>query len=632
MNTQYLLLGGFAAVVALSLLIGAWGRRRSTGTLVSFFWGDNNFSVAQGTHLNLSTSFAINGVLYSAWLGYRAGWASVLPQVVWCAGFLFLARYAKRLAHLSRTGTLHGNIGYVFGKWAARWAAVASIIGFTLLFGWELYIGASMFKTVTASHSPNVESVLYFSLAAIAAIYCMLGGLRGNMRANEFQNYLSGTALVVAIIYLGWFALGTKPFAWHDFVDFSTLSTLATELTLAGIITNAVLFMVYQFLDMSVWQNIAAVSDEGRRPKRTLLYSSFWILVFPGITGSALGMLMRSHVTGIDPNNIVPELLLQVSSQPVIFTLLVMGFFAMMLSTVDGLLLAACQAVTWDLFHRKAVLQILTAHGTPDFSASDIVDARSFSSKLETSKDPVAEYLWSQLSSDTKTVMSDSKKSAPNLASEALVADLNKVIKSKSLYDKQRFDGVKLSEETEEALKLNPAGDDLVVLNRWLLEDAYPSDLSYNQFSKTLRKEGPYLGAGWKLRQQELKEKESRILDHSKYVILLIALVGGAITLYLVRGFGVNSFNLLYITYVAQMSLFPAIWVILHGENRPQSRGALSIGIGLLAGFAAVVYGLFKNPAVATWAPFVAVAVACLLYWPFRKFSPASKDLRRTES
>lgn len=210
MDTQQLLLGGFAATVVLSLLIGAWGRRRSSGTLVSFFWGDHNFTAAQGAHLNLSTSFAINGVLYSAWLGYKAGWASLLPQLIWCAGFLFLARYAKRLAHLSRTGTLHGNIGYVFGTWAARWAAIASIVGFTLLFGWELYIGASMFNAVMPSHSPNVEAMLYFSLAAIAAIYCMLGGLRGNLLANQFQNYLSGIALLVAIVYLGWFPPGPR--------------------------------------------------------------------------------------------------------------------------------------------------------------------------------------------------------------------------------------------------------------------------------------------------------------------------------------------------------------------------------------------------------------------------------------
>lgn len=378
--------------------------------------------------------------------------------------------------------------------------------------------------------------------------------------------------------------------------------------------------MVYQLVDMSVWQNIAAVSDEGKRPKTTLWASSFWILFFPGITGSALGMLMRSYETGIDANNIIPHLLQQVSNEPVIFTLLVMGFFAMMLSTVDGLLLAACQAVIWDLADRKAVLQILTARGTPDFSARDIADAQSFTSNLANHSDPVSEYLWGHMSEATKAAISHSGYSAPNLLLDLLVADLNKVLRLDTLYTGERFNEVTLRKETDAILRSKPREDELVLLNRWLLEDAYPSDLSYNQFSNTLRRERGYLDSEWKLRQQELKEKESRVLDHSNYVIPLIALVGGAITLYLVRRFGVNSFNLLYITYVAQMSLFPAVWVILHGETSPQPRGAASIGGGLLAGFSAVVYGLVKDPAVATWAPVVAVAVACLWYWPFRRF------------
>lgn len=626
MDPQTLLLGGFAATVALSLVIGAWGRRRSSGSLVSFFWGDNNLSVAQGTHLNLSTSFAINGVLYSAWLGYIAGWASILPQVIWCVGFLFLARYAKRLGHLSRTGTLHGNIGYVFGKNAARLAALASLIGFTLLFGWELYIGSSMFTAVMPSHSANIETILYFSLAAIAAIYSMLGGLRGNLHANQFQNYLSGAALLVAIVYLGWFATGTRPFTAHDFVDWQTLPALAKELTIAGIITNAVLFLVYQFLDMSVWQNIAAVSESGKNPKRTLWGSAFWILLFPGVTGSALGMLMRSHTTGIDPNNIVPMLLMQVEAQPIIFGFLVMGFFAMMLSTVDGLLLAACQAVTWDVTDRKAVLQILSARGKADFSEPDIANPRTLASKLVGHSDPVSSYIWDQSSEDSRKVLSAFESVDVDVLAKAIAEELNKAIYSDSLPAQERLEFIQPSAEANELLATKPTEERAHLLNRWLLEETYPDDLFYNHFSNTLRRESAFSDPNWELRDNDLREVEARTLDRAKYAIFLIALIGGAATLYLVRTFEVNAFNLLYITYVAQMSLFPTIWVILHGERRLQPRGAASIGLGLLAGGGAVVYGLGAGSAVAAWAPTIAVGVACLIYWPFRS-RPRSADL-----
>lgn len=619
MNTQQLLLGGFAATVALSLMIGAWGRRKSSGSLVSFFWGDNSFNVAQGTHLNLSTSFAVNGVLYSAWLGYKAGWVSVLPQVMWCFGFLFLARYAKRLAHLARTGTLHGNIGYVFGKHAARWAAFASIIGFTLLFGWELWIGASMFKAVTPDNVPNLEILLYFSLAGIAAVYCMLGGMRGNLLANQFQNYLSGAALLVAIIYLGWFAVGTQKFSWNDFTDASTFTALATELTIAGIITNAILFSVYQFLDMSVWQNIASVSDEGRAPRKTLWASAFWIFIFPGVTGSALGMLMRSHTSGVTPDNIVPQLLLQVSAEPAVFVLLVMGFFAMMLSTVDGLLLAAGQAVTWDLTDRKRVLRILTTNGTSKFGASDIARARPLARKIAGRGDPLSDYIWNSLSDQTRTMVTEANQTNTDILAAALAEELTRIHDSGPLYTRERFAHAELRSQTQDLLATDPQGERLSLLNRWLLEDAYAEDIWYNQYTNTLRHEGN-LNKDGTLTDQAIRDKESRVISNTRYAIFFVALFGGAATLLLVRGLGVDSFNLLYVTYVAQMALFPVIWVILHGDRKSDWRGSASIPLGLLAGFATVVIGLTLVPSLTAWSPTIAVAVACIVYWPFRRF------------
>lgn len=615
MDLQLTLLISFAGTVALSLIIGAWGRRKSSGSLVGFFWGDNNLTAAQGTHLNLSTSFAINGIVYSAWLGYIGGWASVLPQLVWCGGFLFLAKYARRLGHLSRTGTLHGNIGYVFGERAAKLAALASIIGFTLLFGWELYIGSSMFKAVMQSQSATLETILYLSLGAIGAIYCMLGGLRGNLHANQVQNYLSGGAVLLAIGYLWWFAVGSRPFAWADFVDYSSLTALATELTFVGMITNFVLFICYQFVDMSVWQNTASVSGDEAKPKRMLMGSAFWILFFPGVTGTALGMLMRSY-EGVTANNIIPMLVQQTAAEPVIFVLLVAGFFAMMLSTVDGLLLAACQAVTWDVTDRKKVLRILTARGGPDFASVEVDEPARLAAKLIRQDDPLSAYIRAQVG-DRLEPAGGSAHTDPSPA--ALAQELNSLLSSSELLDNARAAQIPLRPQIEELARMQPSGDNLRLLNRWILEDAYPRELSYSQFSNTLSRERAYSNPNWALSGGELKETEAQVLDHARYAILALAVVGGTVTLYLLREFEVNAFNLLYITYVAQMALFPAIWVIINGETKLQPRGAASIGFGLLAGFAATAYGLIFHSTAAVWAPSAALAVAALIYWPFRR-------------
>ena len=108
-------------------------------------------------------------------------------------------------------------------------------------------------------------------------------------------------------------------------------------------------------------------------------------------------------------------------------------------------------------------------------------------------------------------------------------------------------------------------------------------------------------------------------MEHTNYAIFGIAFIGGFATLLLVRTFGVDSFNLIYITYVAQMALFPAIWSILHGKLQLHSRGGLAIACGLIAGLLAVSLGLTIQPLLATWAPVIALGVACMLHWPFGK-------------
>lgn len=59
-----------------------------------------------------------------------------------------------------------------------------------------------------------------------------------------------------------------------------------------------------------------------------------------------------------------------------------------------------------------------------------------------------------------------------------VVAVFNRVLQSNSLYNQERFAGVTLTEHTKKLLAQNPQGKNLIRLNRWLLEDTYPQELS----------------------------------------------------------------------------------------------------------------------------------------------------------
>ncbi len=65
--------------------------------------------------------------------------------------------------------------------------------------------------------------------------------------------------------------------------------------------------------------------------------------------------------------------------------------------------------------------------------------------------------------------------------------ELNNILRQSCIYEKRRFAGVKLEDQTRHLLGQKPQGDDLIRLNRMLLEDAYPLEISSNRSLQPLR-------------------------------------------------------------------------------------------------------------------------------------------------
>jgi hypothetical protein len=174
MNLSTQITVAVVGMVLISLALGASGVNVRQ-SLRKYFWGDESFTSSNLATLFLSTSFSFNGILYQTWLGYSVGWAAVLMQALWCASYFWLANYSTRLSELSHGGTMHGVLGNFFGVGAERIAAVASIIGFTLLLGWELSCASSLFEVVVPQKSAYIQLLAVF-LGLVAAIYTIQGG------------------------------------------------------------------------------------------------------------------------------------------------------------------------------------------------------------------------------------------------------------------------------------------------------------------------------------------------------------------------------------------------------------------------------------------------------------------------
>src|ERR1022692_3018480 len=118
--------------------------------------------------------------------------------------------------------------------------------------------------------------------------------------------------------------------------------------------------------------------------------------------------------------------------------------------------------------------------GPVALSLHDLIDLPSLAAKLSAESQPhsLSRYLWNQLLPATKDKLNNCTNSLSLQWKQAIVDDLNRIIQKSSLYEPERFAGVALSPETRKMVAQHPPALDLPRLNRRLLEDAYPLEIS----------------------------------------------------------------------------------------------------------------------------------------------------------
>lgn len=121
------------------------------------------------------------------------------------------------------------------------------------------------------------------------------------------------------------------------------------------------------------------------------------------------------------------------------------------------------------------------------FSADEIWNPTALAAKLRTPADPVSSWLNERLSEDARTAIASYPASGQdeNSLKQILARELNAIISGPLIYDKERFRDVPLRPVTANYLRVSPppryASMFRAVVNRMLLEDAYPQELVKKQ-------------------------------------------------------------------------------------------------------------------------------------------------------
>lgn len=114
--------------------------------------------------------------------------------------------------------------------------------------------------------------------------------------------------------------------------------------------------------------------------------------------------------------------------------------------------------------------------GSSFFKEDHFVDSKGFASKLKSGADPLSKFVFAALSSETQSALGASPDSSSTR--RMLAKDLNRLLEAGPLFEATRFAHVTLSQHVKLFVQENPQSHTRIRLNRLLLEEAYPKELS----------------------------------------------------------------------------------------------------------------------------------------------------------
>ena len=207
-----------------------------------------------------------------------------LIQLVWCLSYLWLAKFGDTIWKNSEMLHCMESSAAPTGLRAEQLAAVATILGFTMQFG----LGTGHRFDDVHSRSRCRQGRCVPGNAAYRSRRRRLYGTRGtsiNASVNRFQNNDRAVFLWIMFAYMCY----NVPVSSLSMMssDSGTMSSLLGELTGWGLATNLLFSLLWQFVDMSTWQTIAASRHEEGKPdvKHNLWVGAGWVFVFPGLSG-----------------------------------------------------------------------------------------------------------------------------------------------------------------------------------------------------------------------------------------------------------------------------------------------------------------------------------------------------------
>lgn len=224
------------------------------------------------------------------------------------------------------------------------------------------------------------------------------------------------------------------------------------------------------------------------------------------------------------------------------------------------------------------------------FAGSDFKDVAGLARKLSAQADPLSAFLATNLSSSTLQTLGHLAEGSASVTAArlALVQDLNSLILKQSVYSLERFSGIALREETKQLLALDNKVRNEARLNRLLLADAYPQELSFqdgivgvtNQFAAKLASLGFFFFLLGRVTGAALLRKVSA---HKMLALYSVLNAGLCFLIFLKLGW--LSVVCVFLSYFFMSITFPTIFALgIFGLGARAKRASSYIVMAIVGG------------------------------------------------
>ena len=320
------------------------------------------------TNIGLFSSIA-----FSVILSFYYGIAGMLfTTAAWFFGMYWFSLKIPKLLPFLKTGTtIHEFIANSYGKTDSqkvRLRAWTSVVSATLYFasvGVEVKFGADIF-------APSVgqiqSTVLAFAIAFIGLSYTYLSGYKGVVFTDKIQYYILLAGAFVIFIFACLIGLdhnfSFSNEAFKGYFNFPFVLIGPDPYSLVGLI---ILLSLYQFCVMDMWQRciaFAKTKDDQNKVlsddklitllKKNTFKKAILPFLILFIVWFAIGIVALGGNLTTDMTAILPSFLASFDSYGSIGyfskAIVITGFVAAVMSTVDTFLLATVQTIMYDIY------------------------------------------------------------------------------------------------------------------------------------------------------------------------------------------------------------------------------------------------------------------------------------------